>query len=354
MDIAAPACKSPGAFSSNARSDRPAKQKHHMNTHSTSRRGPLARARFATLHAIAIAGLLLVGLPAASRGDILYEADEFNNTIEKFNSAGSPSLFVNTGLTISVGLAFDTAGNLFVGDRGSTAIKKFTPGGVGTVFVPSGNGLLFQPRAMAFDSTGNLYVANGTANSIVRFTPGGVGSVFATTGVVAAEGLAFDSAGSLFVANGDNTIVKFNTAGVGTLFASGATVSNPFGLAFDGAGNLYVANVGNNTIERFTPGGVGSLFANTGLNQPIGLAFDSAGNLYASNQSSGNIEKFTSGGAGSIFATSGVGVPQYLAFTNDAGVPLPLANQVPEPTTLALAALGSLVFLGRNTRRRRN
>jgi hypothetical protein len=51
------------------------------------------------------------------------------------------------------------------------------------------------------------------------------------------------------------------------------------------------------------------------------------------------LEKFTPGGVGSVFA-SGLNQPLLLAFTDDAGHPLLLANQVPEPSTLALGIAG--------------
>jgi hypothetical protein len=128
---------------------------------------------------------------------------------------------------------------------------------------------------LAFDSAGNLYVGNdgiytgGLNGTIVRFTPGGVGSVFAT-GLSDPGGLAFDSQGNLYVANTDyrvNTIEKFTSAGVGTLFAS-TGLNNPVGLAFDSAGNLYAASSANSTIVKFTPDGVGSVFASNGLSGP--------------------------------------------------------------------------------------
>ena len=79
-----------------------------------------------------------------------------------------------------------------------------------------------------------------------------------------------------------------------------------------------------------------------------GLAFDSAGNLYAANVGSDSIIKFNLSGVGSVFAdgNDGVSRPDYLAFTDDAGVPLKLANQVPEPTTGAMLTIGFPALLG--------
>ena len=93
----------------------------------------------------------------------------------------------------------------------------------------------------------------------------------------------------------------------------------------------------NNVIDKFTPAGVRSVFASTdlGLAGLSGLAFDSAGNLYVANTLGKNIERFTPDGVGSLFANTPGSAPQGLAFTDDAGVPLPLAN-LPEPAALSL------------------
>ena len=158
-----------------------------------------------------------------------------------------------------------------------------------------------------------------------------------------AFGDAFDRYGNLFVSDfTDNQIIKFTANGTRSVFAT-AGVNGPRGLAFDNAGYLYAANVTNNTIEKFNTAGVGSVFASSGLNYPIGLAFDSIGNLYAANLSNNSIEKFTSAGSPSVFASLGLNMPTFLAFTTDAGMPLPLANQVPEPTAAKLVAVALLV-----------
>ena len=116
-----------------------------------------------------------------------------------------------------------------------------------------------------------------------------------------------------------------------------------------------MANGGNNTIEKFSSTGTYlGVFASSGLNGPLGLAFDSAGNLYAANANARTIEKFSSTGTDlGAFAVGLAGSPQYLAFTDDAGVPLKLANQVPEPATWALLGLGLPALLGFSRRRKR-
>jgi hypothetical protein len=84
------------------------------------------------------------------------------------------------------------------------------------------------------------------------------------------------------------------------------------------------------------------------LSRPFGVAFDSAGNLYATSSSNDVIVRFPPSPGFSIFADSSDGLndPLFMALTDNAGVPLKLANQVPEPTTWALLGLGLPGLLG--------
>jgi sugar lactone lactonase YvrE len=292
---------------------------------------------------------ILAGFASApTRADIIYASNGLNDTIEKYASNGSRSVFASSGLSGPHGVAFDSARNLYAANYVDGSIEKVTPGGVSSVF--SSAGLLQFPFGLAFDSTGNLYAADFVYNRIIKFTPGGVGSIFASSGMNSPTALAFDRLGNLYAANyGDSTIEKFTPGGVGSVFASSG-LSQPEGLAFDTAGNLYAAN--SSTIEKFTPGGVGSVFASSGVSRPWGLAFDTAGNLYAANIVSGTIEKFATNGSGSVFA-SGSGAA-FLAFTDNAGAPLKLPNQVPEPSGIATVIIVGCLARRRAKRRPRS
>ncbi len=298
----------------------------------------------------ATAALLLGCLAAPVSADILYVTT--NSTITAITGAGSASVFANIGAVSNYGLAFDSARNLYQTSVQNSSITRFTPGGVGSSFGGGTN----QPIGLAFDGAGNLYVANFGNNTIERITPGGTFSLF--TSLSRPSGLAFDSAGNLYVSSSTNVIEKYTASGgilspVGSVFAS-TGLSDPDGLAFDRAGNLYVANgaptnLGGNTIMKFTMAGTASLFASTGLNRPLGLAFDSAGNLYAANSGGSTIEKFSPTGTdlGVLATVPNIdSSPRELAFTDDAGVPLRLANQVPEPTIWAMLGLGAAFLVG--------
>ena len=296
------------------------------------------------------AALLLGSLAEPARADILYVSD-YSQTITRLNSSGVGSIFPVFGTSRFTGLAFGATGDLYAADTAVPNIVKITPGGVGSPF----SGSPISPMGMAFDSAGYLFVA-GSSGSILKIDPTGSGiSTFADTddGLAVPRALAFDSAGNLYASDfnsGNGGLIwKFTPDGVGSVFASTGS-KLPEGLAFDSAGNLYVANNDPTLdpfIQKFTPDGVGSLFATT-TSLCEGLAFDSAGNLYAAVFGNSTIEKFTPDGAGSVFADAAdfLRIPQFLAFTDDNGVPLPLANQVPEPGASVLLGLGLPALLG--------
>jgi sugar lactone lactonase YvrE len=276
-----------------------------------------------------VLGLLALAIGAssanASPGD-LYESDDGSNNIYKFTPGGTQSTFAS-GLNGPLGLAFDSAGNLFEADAGGSGnIYEFTPGGTQSTFASG----ISAPFGLAFDSVGNLFAASLNTSTIYKFTPGGTRSTFASGGgLFEPFGLAFNSAGNLFVTDLAGAIFEFTPGGTRSVFA---ILTGPRGLAFDSAGNLFVTDV-NGNIYEFTPGGTRSTFA-SGLNNPIGLAFDSAGNLFEADTNSGNIYEFTPGGTQSTFA-SGLNGPAFLAFE-----PTTYSAQVQQP----INADGTSVF----------
>jgi sugar lactone lactonase YvrE len=257
--------------------------------------------------------LAVIGLICArASAQNLFALDPVQGNIDEFTPNGVRSTFAS-GLPAPVGLAFDSAGNLFVADLGpgypdTGRIYKFTSAGVRTTFAL---GLHYPWRlALAFDSAGNLFVADGGA--IYKFTPTGARTTFATLdSPLIVYGLAFDSAGNLFVAaaggnllNKTGKIYKFTPTAVRTTFASSLVL--PLALAFDSAGNLFVADGGTGydiivgaAVYKFTPSGLRSTVASDIL--PNGLAIDSADNLFVSD--GGNILKFTPSGVRTTFAS---------------------------------------------------
>jgi hypothetical protein len=267
------------------------------------------------------------------------EVDE----IDRVSPDGSVTTFATSGSNGGLGLAFDTAGNLFGVNYSNNTIEKFAPNGGGTVFASTG---LDSPTGLAFDRSGNLFVANGGNNTIEKFAPNGVGTVFASTGLGGPTGLAFDLFGNLFVANGggNNTIEKFTPSGIGSVFASSVfsdpEINFPWALAFDASGNLFVGNF-ISTIVRFTPSGTESSFATVPA-EVEGLAFDNAGNLLIANGGGGSVLAIAPNGDQQTIVT-GLSVVTSLAVE-------PAVLSVPEPATALV--LATAVAGLRLTRRR--
>jgi sugar lactone lactonase YvrE len=257
----------------------------------------------------------------------LYVSDTTNNTIRKITPgrvvttlAGTAGLLGTTDATgaaarfnFPVGVAVDSAGNVYVADSKNLTIRKITPAGAVTTLAgaplqlgsTNGQGAaarFFLPYGLAVDSAGNVYVAEGGNHLIRKITPDGTVSTLAGSAMQAG------------LTDGTGGAARFNT---------------PFGLTVDTAGNLYVADSGNNAIRKVTPAGVvttvvgssgttGSLdgpAAVARFNQPRGVSVDANGNLYVADYGNSVIRHITPGG----IVTTLAGQAGIVGSTNSAG-----------------------------------
>src|SRR5439155_440578 len=170
------------------------------------------------------------------------------------------------------GVAVDSAGNVYVADSYNNTIRKITPAGAVTTLTGSagefgsgdgiGRGARFNdPIGVAVDSAGNVYVADSNNHTIRKVTSAGAAATLAGsagqmgsgdgTGTAARfndpTGLAVDSDGNVYVSDTHNyTIRKITPAGVVTTLAgsagqdggvdglgSAAQFDYPFGVAVD-------------------------------------------------------------------------------------------------------------------------
>ena len=257
---------------------------------------------------------------------------------------------IAVGFNAPRGVAFDTAGNLYVVDSiNQTVIKITTAGGVSTLAGLAGSAgsadgtgsaaRFNSPLGIAVDVSGNVYIADNANHTIRKITPAGVVTTLAGlalnagiadgTGSAARffnpAGVAVDAAGNVYVADANNATVRAITPGavvttlaglagnIGSTDGTGnaARFSQPMaGIALDGAGNLYVADTNNHTIRKIAPGGVVTTLAGlagtfgsadgTGsvarFHSPVGITVDSAGTVYVGDTSNQTIRAITPAG----------------------------------------------------------
>jgi uncharacterized protein (TIGR03437 family) len=237
-------------------------------------------------------------------------------------------------LDIPSDMAIDSAGNVYIVDRGNNVVRKVDPSGVITTF--AGNGTmgytgdggpataaeLFLPVTIAVDSANNVYIGDMGSNGIRKVDTSGKISTFIT--FEGATGLAFDSSGNLYVTDHNNFIYKMSPGGTQTTIvnrgygfagdggpALTAKINFPNGIAVDKAGNIYFADSGNNRIRKIDTSGIISTVAGNGspgftgdggpatsaklgiglTNTTQGVAVDSAGNLYFTDNQNNRVRK---------------------------------------------------------------
>ena len=198
-----------------------------------------------------------------------------------------------TALTMPESMAYDANGNLWIGNQlGAKA-------GTVTEFTVSASGVLtpvtaFQTAGtdvdgITFDSLGNMYVANqgssygGSGPRVYKYSPSGSGFTLAATFIVQdnPQQVAISSSGDIWVTGyGSNTLNQYSSTG--TLKQS-ITLSNAEGIAIDGAGNVWASDhIGNILYEYSSSGELLQSFsvATPGFHNAWGLTIDTYGNIW--------------------------------------------------------------------------
>jgi hypothetical protein len=193
----------------------------------------------------------------------------------------------------------DTAGNLYIADRGNQRVRKVDTAGIITTAAgngtftfggdtgPATNAQLRLPSGVVVDDSGTIFIADHLNHRIRKVDPTGIITTIAGrfgVGVLAnlggfsgdggpavdaqlssPYGLALDSTGTLFIADENNnrirkidgsgiitTVVGDGTSGFGgdNGPATAAQIRRPSAIAFDASDNLYIADTDNHRIRR--------------------------------------------------------------------------------------------------------
>ena len=309
----------------------------------------------------------------------VYVADTYNNTIRKITPAGAVTTLTGSAgefgsgdgigrgarFNDPIGVAVDSAGNVYVADSNNHTIRKVTSAGAAATLAGSagqigsddgiGTAARFNdPIGLAVDSDGNVYVSDTYNYTIRKITPAGVvttlagsaGQYGSADGLGTAAqfdtpfGVAVDTVGNVYVADwGNSTIRKITPAGEVTTLAGsagqygsadglgsaaqfgggpGPFPGGPRGVSVDSEANVYVADSDNDTIRKITPArAVTTLAGSAGqrgsadgtgnearFNGPWGVAVDRAGNIYVADTYNYTIRKITPTGAVTTLAGS--------------------------------------------------
>jgi len=178
------------------------------------------------------------GLAVGPQGD-LFVSCRHDGTIHRVGRDGRAEQWIE-GMGIATGLAFDRAGNLFVGDRSGT-IFKISPSKEVFVFAT------LEPSVaayhLAFHPGGDLYVSGPTTSSydrVYRVTQGGEVHVF-YRGLGRPQGMAFDKDANLYIVAsfcGRRGIVRISPQGHAEHVLSGPAL---VGLGLQPSGRTILA-----------------------------------------------------------------------------------------------------------------
>jgi uncharacterized protein (TIGR03437 family) len=293
------------------------------------------------------------------------------NSAFKFSGDGGPA--PSAALNLTDGVAVDSQGTVYIADTRNNRIRSVSGGIIRTVAGTGEPGYLsdgvaanrtniWNPVGVAVDSAGNLYVAD-TYNNRIRKVSNGIMTTIAGNGLYGFSGdggpatsaslgnptgVAVDSAGNVYIADASNDRIRKVSGGIITTIVEGLFL--PDGVAVDAAGNVYIADTGNNVIRKVSgdtlttvagtgPSSCSSGFSGDGgpatsatLCRPSGVAVDFAGNIYIADQIHNRIRKV----AGGIITTiAGNGTP---SFSGDGGPPTSASLNLADASDLFMTA----------------
>jgi len=244
-----------------------------------------------------------------------------------------------------------------------------------------------DPGSITLGFGGIVYVANHAGRLERHDINAAAGSTFVNSYNLPANtgeaGLEIGSDGNLYAitkGGSTHTVAKLN-ATTGTVldssFASWSTTSSA-DLAWGPNGHLYVSDTGSNLVRHFD--GSGNAVDSTSVNNPRGLTFRRNGKLYVAAKADGEVKSFELDNSGSLvngttfltlgnvraidfnpidnhaFAVDVSNIVEFNASGDLIGVVTTDAHQriqlliTPEPSTMALLALGGLMVLKRRRR----
>jgi hypothetical protein len=258
------------------------------------------------------------------------------------------------------GVAVDIAGNIYMADHLNQRIRKVTAS-TGFISTVTGNGttgysgdggkatsaVLDEPLGLAVDTAGNVYIAD-TYNHRIRVVNTGTAQITIANTVIPAGDIATVAGDGSGGYNGDN------------IAATSAELYYPYGVGVDTAGNIYIADSSNYRIRKVTAStgiistvagdgsfghsGDGGPATNATLDFPSDVAADTAGNFYIADRYNSRVRKVTaSTGFISTVAGGGTGCAEETDSVGD-GCPA-ISAELNGPYGVAVDSAGN-IYIG--------
>lgn len=352
--------------------------------------GPAVQAELNLPTSIALdsAGDLFIADTGNQRVRMVAVATGTITTIAGTSQNGDEGLAAGAVLSPPTGVAVDAAGNLYI--AGGNSIRQVGLGGIINTFAGGGTSTAdgipaiaaqLNALSLAFDTSGNLIV--GEPGLIRRIDSAGTITTIAGTGVQGFSGdggpatsakvryvtaLAVDTSGNVLFADAGNQRLRKIDAGTGiisTVAGNGQTafsglgqpaaqtgIGNVAGVAVDPSGNIYVGSINTAYLLKISSGGAvsiaggntgcsyigdGGLAVNASICQPSSLALDSSGNLYVGDTTCYCVRQI-SASTGIIQTVAGNGSKGY---TGDNGPAL----QAELRSVASIALFGSTLYI---------
>jgi sugar lactone lactonase YvrE len=199
------------------------------------------------------------------------------------------------------GMAFNSAGEVYVADMGNNRLQKFSADGEFIALWKSASNdsdTFFIPLGVAVDSQDAVYLADSGNNRIIKFTAGGeFVTSWGETGTTEGDfnkpsEIAIDSQDNIYVTDEENhRVQKFTPSGQfvtqwGNFGTGNGEFNLPEGIAIDANDNIYITEFGGNRIQKFTSAGVfitGWGQSGSALGEflgPNGISIDAAGRVF--------------------------------------------------------------------------
>ena len=214
----------------------------------------------------------------------------FAGTTQGYSGDGGPA--TSAKLYEPLGLAFNAAGDLFIVDSLNFVVREVNASGVISTVVgnstagysgdggPATSAELNYPNGIAFNSAGDMFIADESNNVVREVNTSGVISTVAgnhTAGYTGDNGqatsaelnapsnLTFDAFGDMVISDQGNSVIRAvspsgvitTVVGTGTSGYSGdggpaieATLNYPSQLAINSSGSLFIADWFNNAVRE--------------------------------------------------------------------------------------------------------